>query len=651
MRLSKDPLFFLLLGKCYPMKSLLTFLLVLLIFVMACNQKSIQKPGSDQLATPAMTSLPASDILIEGYLGMRMDQVINRRIKAQDFEHLIEPFRHRNESNLWQSEFWGKWILSAVAAYNYNSDPDLLAIIRTATDGLIATQTADGYIGNYSPASQLAQWDIWGRKYTLLGLLAAYDVSGNQTVLQSAVKLADHLLTQVGEGKTDIVVTGNYRGMPSSSILEPMMILYHKTGNRKYLEFSEYIVKQWETGIGPQLISKALSGIPVSERFPHPESWWSWDNGQKAYEMMSCYEGLLELYRITGRNDYLKAVELSVQDIISNEINLAGSGSAFECFYKGAHNQTTPAYHTMETCVTMTWMKLCLNLLRLTGNPGYADQFEKSTYNALPASLKYDGSMIAKYSPLDGIRKEGEEQCGMHINCCNANGPRAFMLLPEFAVTKNREEIFINLFGNIQSEIKLSDKNRIKISQVSDYPLTGIVRINIQSEIPESFTLSIRIPLWSTHTSVTVNGEPVAQIKAGSYLKINRSWKGEDSLIIEMDMAGRVVELNGYQAIVRGPVLLARDTRFSDGFIAEPAVISHENGMVQLTPLSEKPDNIWISFSAMLLSGTDLEGSNQRQVRFCDFASAGNTWDEDSRYRVWIPRTMDVRQNPGNPTN
>lgn len=39
-------------------------------------------------------------------------------------------------------------------------------------------------------------------------------------------------------------------------------------------------------------------------------------------------------------------------------------------------------------------------------------------------------------SPMEGHRCEGEEQCGMHINCCNANGPRAFALIPDFAVKK-----------------------------------------------------------------------------------------------------------------------------------------------------------------------------------------------------------------------
>ena len=103
---------------------------------------------------------------------------------------------------------------------------------------------------------------------------------------------------------------------------------------------------------------------------------------------MSCYDGLLELYKVTNDPRYLKAVEATVTSIIADEINIAGSGSSFECFYKGKALQTEPAYHTMETCVTMTWMKLCYDLLRLTRNPLYADQIERTVYNALLAARR-----------------------------------------------------------------------------------------------------------------------------------------------------------------------------------------------------------------------------------------------------------------------
>jgi DUF1680 family protein len=50
----------------------------------------------------------------------------------------------------------------------------------------------------------------------------------------------------------------------------------------------------------------------------------------------------------------------------------------------------------METCVTTTWMKLCDNLLRLTGDPGFADEMERSAYNALLSAAVPDGSSFAK---------------------------------------------------------------------------------------------------------------------------------------------------------------------------------------------------------------------------------------------------------------
>lgn len=591
-----------------------------------------------------MFAFASSSVRIEGYLGEKMDLVIRKRIKAQDADHLIEPFRHKDETRLWQSEFWGKWIQSAIAAYQYNRDPELLKIIDGAVAGLLETQMPDGYIGNYSGEAALQHWDIWGRKYTMLGLLAYYDLTLDKNVLKAAVRLADHLLTQVGPGKADIVKTGNYRGMPSSSILEPMVYLYRRTGDGKYLDFAKYIVARWETPDGPQLISKALAGVPVSERFPHPSSWWSYENGQKAYEMMSCYEGLLELYRVTGEPDYLKAVESAVKNILDTEINIAGSGSAFECWYGGIDHQTEPTYHTMETCVTMTWMKLCFSLLRLTGNPEYAGQIELSAFNALMASLKYDGTQIAKYSPLGGIRHAGEEQCGMHINCCNANGPRAFMMLPSFAVTGAAGEAFINLYGTCRAEVPIGKKNKMTIEQTSDYPVSDSVSFLINPEKPSEYTLSFRIPSWSRNTIIEVNGARMGGITPGTYARVSRTWNRGDRVLVKMDLTARLLKQDGHQALIRGPVVLARDSRFADGYIGEPAVIGAKDGIVSLEPVKDKPDDIRMAFRADLVLGTDLEGEfrQPRPVCFCDFASAGNTWSEESRYRVWIPQTLNV---------
>jgi len=620
-------------------KSVLPLLVIGLVPLIPVNKVNRLNSYNETLQTP-----PLSYIHIEGYPGQKINQCINQRIKALDFDQFVEPFRHKDETRLWQGEFFGKLMLAAIASYEYNNDPEMLTKISKAFKDLMATQTPDGYIGNYRESARLQQWDIWCRKYTLLSLLSHYDLTGDSNSLNAACKLADYTLSQLGPGKSDIVKTGNYRGMASSSILEPMVYLYRHTKIKKYLDFAKYIVAQWETPDGPKLISKGLNNIPVFERFPHPVNWWSWENGQKAYEMMSCYDGLLELFKITATPDYLKAVEATVQNIIRNEINIAGSGSAFECWYNGASHQTEPAYHTMETCVTFTWMKLCNNLLHITGNPIYADQIEKTLYNAMLASMKEDGSQIVKYTPLDGIRSEGEKQCGMNINCCNANGPRGFMLIPSFSAMGGKNEIFINLYCKSTIVIPLNNKTKVRIDQETDYPVSGKVLLTVNPDKSSDFIISLRVPSWSLNSTIEVNGVPRAEIEPGSYARMSRIWNKGDKIIFKADVTGHLIDLNGYQAVVRGPVVLARDTRFVDGDVDEAAVINHDDNIVYLKPADHKPENVWMAFTAPMVLGTNLEGEsrNPHQVHLCDFASAGNTWREDSRYRVWIPRTLNV---------
>lgn len=60
-------------------------------------------------------------------------------------------------------------------------------------------------------------------------------------------------------------------------------------------------------------------------------------------------------------------------------------------------------------------------------------------------------------------------------------------------------------------------------------------------------------------------------MRPGSYLTVSRTWKEGDKIALNFDMRGRLTELNGYQAIERGPVVLARDTRLGEDLSMKPA--------------------------------------------------------------------------------
>lgn len=585
-------------------------------------------------------------IKIHGYLGERIDECIIGRIMAQDIDHIIEPFRNKVETSKWQSEFWGKWMLGACDAYEYTRNPELMGKISYAVDELLKTQSPDGYIGNYSQEAQLSEWDVWGRKYSMLGLQAYYRITNDKRALEASKKIADHLMTQAGPGLADIATLGNYRGMAAGSILEPMAYLYNNTGDVRYLNFAEYIVQQWETDKGPKLISKALENVSVAERFlPVPKAMQWTLNGHKSYEMMSCYVGLLELYKITQNTGYLAAVEMTVNKIIEEEITIVGGASATECFWHGGKYQTTPAFLSNETCVTITWMQLCDRLYQVTGKSQYLDQLEKTMYNALQGSMKKGGTDIASYVPLEGFRRIGERQCGLNINCCEANGPRGFSMLPHTSINVTNNKISINLYAETEATIVFADKNEVKIIEHTDYPATDLIEFTINPQKESNFTLALRIPVWSKNNVLLINGiQDNGAIIAGSYLKVSRKWMKGDKVTLKLDLQGKMVVLNNYIAVVRGPVILARDSRFNDGFVDETIAIEHNKGYkVSLEPLNDKPDFAWMAFSVNALTSI-YSGDNEsfRKVKLCDFSSAGNTWDEHQRYRVWLTKTIEV---------
>lgn len=606
----------------------------------AVAQVLVQPAVADQLR-------PATTARLTGYVGQQLDASYDNRILAQDAPRLVEPFRHRTETRCWQSEFWGKWFTSAVQAYHYRPEPKLKAILDAAVTDLLTTQTPDGYIGNYSDEKRLEQWDIWGRKYCMLGLLAYYDLTKDPKSLLAVRKEADFLMQELQTKQVNIAQKGNHRGMAATSILEPVVLLYARTNDPKYVAFAEEIVRQWEAADGPQLIAKA--SVAVGERFPVPQkNWFGYDQGQKAYEMMSCYEGLLELYRLTGKPAYRTAIERTWTSIRDTEINVAGSGSSIECWFGGRQLQALPARRYQETCVTATWIKLSQQLLRLTGEAKYAEAIEQSFYNALLGSMRPGGATWAKYSPLEGVRTQGEDQCEMGLNCCIASGPRGLFTLPLTVVMGDNNALTVNFFADGNYSLRTPKGQPAELVQQTDYPVSGRVLMSLRLPKPETMALRVRIPAWSRQTTLTVNGQAVADVKPGEYATISRAWQPTDTIVLTLDMRGRIERIGKqpeYMAILRGPVLLARDSRIAgptdvDELIS-PAL--DKDGFLPLEPTKTSPNGIWMSFTAPFLIGSYRAGEYLKPLSLplCDYVSAGNTYDNTSRFRVWFQQLID----------
>ncbi len=626
-------------------KHLILSLLLLVPAYLPAQVKNSTGNGVHDQLIPA----PQGSVQIGGYLGNKLDLCIENRVMAQDIGRLIEPFATRNDGEWgFRCEFWGKWFTSAMLGYGYTPIARNREVVDKAVHNLLETQTDDGYIGTYPAEHHLGDWDIWGRKYVLLGLLAYYDQVKEPKVLEAAKRVADHLIKEAGaDSGINIAGTGwiGWKGLASSSVLEPIALLYQKTGEQRYLDFANHIIRMWDSPnrlspTGIRLIQESLSGTPL----------WEIAGAPKAYEMMSCFEGLCEMYRITGNKLYLDACLSFVQSIIDDEIMIVGSGSIAEVWCHGKMRQTEPIYQGMETCVTVTWMKLLYQMLRLTGDSKYADQLEISLYNALLSAMSPKGDWWSYFSSLMGERVHSHQQFSdVVMSCCVANGPRALLLTPSWSVMSSKKGITVNLYCQMETSVITPANQKAQLKMETSYPENGTIVATIQLPKKERFSLDLRIPEWSENSVIKINGKEFdGYVIPGQYASIEREWSHNDKVELVMDFRGRVVKApSGVDdaAIMRGPIVLAFDTRlvpYRSG-VTEPPMYRYKfidnNGFIDLEQVTPEIPDIWMQFKVPLKD----EAGSTHSLEMCDYTSAGNTWEEGNLFRVWIQQPFDFR--------
>jgi hypothetical protein len=573
--------------------------------------------GTEAPVKDVFTPAVPESVRISGRLGEKLDRCITNRLLAQDIEAVVAPYRAKTETGGadWRCEYWGKWFTSLTLADAYHSTPAIREKRDEAARALLATAAPDGYLGTRAPVHRLEGWDVWGCKYALLGLIADYDRTHDPAVLKAACRETDVLIAELGPGKTNIADVGDWNGLPASSVLEPVVLLYARTGERKYLDFAEHIVACWSAPskrlpAGMRLVEDALAGKPPCQMC-----------APKAYEMTSCFEGLCELYRATGKPEYREAAVKFADGVFAEEATLIGVGTSSEVWCDGASKQTGVVEKPMETCVTVTWMKFCDQLLRLTGDGRYADELEKNLYNGLLGAMMPDGQWWAYFDGLMGVRVPSYVQHGdVGLSCCVVNGPRGLMLTPFWAFMQSADGPVVNLYapGTVQV-------GRVKLDLTGDYPVSDQVEIRVTPAAAGEFTLTLRIPGWSERTAVKVNGKPWP-VTPG-YAKIRRTWHRGDRVAITFDMHARTVELNGQVALQRGPVVLALDNRLTPATARQVTLERNP----ELKPDAEAASKIgaWMAFDVGPLT-------------FCDYASAGNAFSEENIFRTWLPQPLDL---------
>ena len=611
------------------------------------------------------------NIKLSGIIGDRIDLFCRERALSEESwrtacRESVDAFINKVDDlsglhGLWQGEFWGKWILSAIDVCEYTQDEKLKAFIAESIKEIISLQEPSGYIGTYRNPNFLVSgnpkvifkvfnwnstfnWNIWSRKYTLWGLVEGFRLLKDPAILEAAVKLADQTISTFDVVKLKIWETGTFSGLPSCSIMKPLLLLYRLTGTQKYLDFAIEIADFWEDRdprTMPRLISNAMSGIPVSKWYNlFGEEIWT-----KSYEMMSCFEGLIELYSITGTEKYLECTEKFWELIDKYELNV---------FYgMGVNDHLTGGKDypnaITEPCDNIHYMRLCHDLFRYTGKVRYINRFETNFLNAFLAGVYEDGKWGARGVRSSRRHFHAPGQCSLKYNhCCVNNMPRAFVTAAKTAVMTDDESVYINFYTPFESRVEIGGKSaKIKVS--GSYLVDGRVCISIDREADWQGRIKLRLPAWAEGTVAVINGKEVMIEQSGYHtlelapqencceiafelkpvigntgtfdLPIpNDRWHYYRWLTNELPEEYMISTPHSY--LHYGPLTLARSIRLG---ISADELFTNKGVAVEdctLTPVDVQ--GTLAAFDAVLKTP-----QGEIKTRFCDYASAGN-WQEDN---------------------
>lgn len=580
----------------------------------------------------------------------------------------------------WRGEYWGKTMRGAAFVYSYTKNPQLYEIMKNTTVELMACADSNGRISSYATNHEFEAWDIWGRKYVLLGMQYFSEVCEEEELVEQIKKSMcaqmDYIMSKIGpreDGKKPITsATRHWRGLNSSSLLEPVVRLYNMTGETKYLDFATYIVNE--------------GGMDVANVFDlayeNKLRLWQYP-ATKAYEMTSCFEGLLEYYRVTGIEKYKTSVVNFADAVLADEFTIIGtSGCTHELFDHSSVRQanTTNGIKAQETCVTVTLMKFFCQLTLLTGNPKYADAFEISLYNAYLGAINTDKVIepsikerfdekyleplpFDSYSPLTaGTRGVGvgglmELPDGHYYGCCACIGAAGIGIAAKMLLLSSPDGFAMNFYVSGEVVSTTPEGNKIKFVTDTLYPKSGVIKIDVILQKEEKFCLKLRNPAWSDTTTLTIDGES-AEITDG-YIAIDRLWGKKTTLVLELDMRTRALYPEGYGsqvlmneviwgynyviptfdeedpiarnhiALRRGPVILAQENRLGYSVDTPVTVKVNADGCVDAT----FPETDIAPYEHIVEVKIPLD---EGEITLTDYASAGKLWNEESKMAAWI---------------
>lgn len=482
-----------------------------------------------------------------------------------------------------------KAIEAACYALKTSPDPELKKQIDELIAIIAKAQEPDGYLfttrtinpENPAPGSGSERWSNLRVSHELYNLghlyeaaAAHYLATGEESLLNISLKSADLLVNTFGPDKK--------RAFPGHQEVEIGLIkLYQITKNRNYLNLAKFFLDERGHYHGGEV-------YPASSPFHIYNSDEYLQNHQPVLEQTEAvghavratymYCGLLDVAVFGGWPEYAQASKRLWEDVITKKLYLTGGIGA-----SGEYEAFGPAYYLpndrayAETCAAVGNTFWNYRLFLLEGNGKYIDVLERTIYNGLLSGVGLSGDCFFYPNPL-ASSGDYQRSSWFEVACCPANIARFLATFPQYIYAHSPDEIYINLFVSSSTTIPLNDVD-VKITQKTNYPWEGKVKIIVEPSKRKSLTINLRIPGWAQGKPVPsnlyrylnpqpnqiilrLNDQTIPVKVEKGYVRLTREWIQGDTLELLLPLSPRrviahekVTADQGKVAVEYGPVV------------------------------------------------------------------------------------------------
>ncbi len=521
-------------------------------------------PAARWRAVANVAAVPLSGVSVQGTLFKRaMENNIGYLLGSFSVDEMLRPFRERAGKPVRPGlrkpiEFWdttlpgssaGRFLMGAGNTLRWMENADLRAGLDAIVDGIEECRAPNGYIMAY-PEEKILESERGGytRSWVTHGLIEA---------------------GYAGNAKAFALLRGFYDWFDNCPYLPKMM-----RGGTQGVQGMIANTRMYFTPAGRP------EDIQVVQRYYQENYWleglaarntdlvWQYPYDRPHNYLITDFEAYLDIYRATGDERYLRAME-GAWDLYHDNWEHVGGSIAITEFGEFPPKSYRikaqfPFCETGETCGSVFWVRLNQRFLMMRPEQEkYANEIEKSIYNVGLAN-QVGSRGIIYHARLAGMK--GDLPVPLCTNsCCEGQGTRLLGSLPEYIFSIAPDGLYVNLFES--STIEWTQGNsKMKAVLKGNFPMSPSVTLEVMAEPATVAKIRIRVPAWAAGPmAVEVDGGTIVSGVPGSYVTLDRIWSQGNVVGFTLPMELKLTRYEGLDklegqerfALEYGPVLLA----------------------------------------------------------------------------------------------